>query len=239
VHPPKRVRSRCKQRHATGLLRLPGRTACVESPAMNLEVLPLAITMMAGPQIMSAIIFVTSKNAVRLSLAFIAGVAIGVTLGVVIAKGIVSLLGISLGDSSDSSSAGTIIQIALVLLLLAAAVRNYVKRATIEPPKWLGALMEAEPGKAFVLGLALITVFPSDALILLTVGTNLEQTSASLVDALPFIGATILIAALPFLFYLLFHRRAVEAMPKVRDWMNKNSWLVNIIVCGIFIALIL
>jgi hypothetical protein len=28
-------------------------------------------------------------------------------------------------------------------------------------------------------------------------------------------------------------------MPKVRDWMNSNSWLVNIIVCGVFIALIL
>ena len=27
-------------------------------------------------------------------------------------------------------------------------------------------------------------------------------------------------------------------MPKVRDWMNSNSWLVNIIVCGVFIALI-
>jgi hypothetical protein len=27
-------------------------------------------------------------------------------------------------------------------------------------------------------------------------------------------------------------------MPKVRDWMNTHSWLVNIIVCGVFIALI-
>jgi len=38
--------------------------------------------------------------------------------------------------------------------------------------------------------------------------------------------------------YLLFHRRAVTAMPKLRDWMNANSWLVNIIVCAIFIVLI-
>ena len=28
-------------------------------------------------------------------------------------------------------------------------------------------------------------------------------------------------------------------MPKVRDWMNTNSWLVNIIVYIIFILLIL
>ena len=28
-------------------------------------------------------------------------------------------------------------------------------------------------------------------------------------------------------------------MPKVRDWMNTNSWLVNIIVYIVFILLIL
>jgi hypothetical protein len=28
-------------------------------------------------------------------------------------------------------------------------------------------------------------------------------------------------------------------MPKVRDWMNTNSWLVNIIVYVVFIVLIL
>ena len=208
---------------------------------MNSQVLPLAITMMAGPQIMSAIIFVTSKDAVKLSIAFIAGVAIGVTVGVTITRGLASLLGssVSLGDSSDSGSAGTIIQIGLVGLLVASAVRNWVKRATIEPPKWLGALQEANARKAFLLGLLLLTIFPSDAVVLLTVGANLEQNGQSVLDALPFIGLTILIAALPFLAFLLFHRRAITAMPKLRDWMNTNSWLVNIIVCGIFIVLIL
>jgi hypothetical protein len=41
----------------------------------------------------------------------------------------------------------------------------------------------------------------------------------------PFIAATIFIAALPALSYLLFRHRAARAMPKVRDWMNTNSWL--------------
>jgi hypothetical protein len=197
--------------------------------------------MMAGPQIMSAIIFVTSKDAVRLSLAFIAGVTIGVTVGVTVTRGLASLLGssVSLGDSSDSGSAGTIIQIGLVLLLIAAAVRNWVKRATIEPPKWLGALQEADARKAFLLGLLLLTIFPSDAVVLLTVGANLQQNGQSVLDALPFIGLTVLIAALPLLAYLLFHRRAITAMPKLRDWMNTNSWLVNIIACCIFIVLII
>jgi Sap, sulfolipid-1-addressing protein len=83
-----------------------------------------------------------------------------------------------------------------------------------------------------------ILLMPSDFIIMLTVGTNLDQSNASFSEALPFIGATVLIAALPLLGYLLFHRRAVPAMPKVRDWMNANSWAVNIIVCVIFIILI-
>jgi Sap, sulfolipid-1-addressing protein len=208
---------------------------------VSTDVLPLAITMMAGPQIMSAIIFVTHARAIRMSLAFIAGVAIGVTLGVALTRGLASLLGsnVSLGESGDTGSAATIIQIALILLLVASVIRNWVKRATIEPPKWLGALMEADEKRAFALGLLLITIFPSDAIVLLTVGANLEQNSHSVADALPFIGLTVLIAALPLLGYLLFRRRAIQFMPKVRDWMNANSWAINIIVCVIFILLIL
>ena len=85
----------------------------------------------------------------------------------------------------------------------------------------------------------MILLMPSDIVILLPVGANLEQSSSSFVEALPFIAATVLIAALPLLGYLLFHRQAIRAMPRLRDWMNGHSWLVNIGVCCIFIALIL
>ena len=206
---------------------------------MNLQILPLAITMVAGPQIMSSIIFVTAEHAVKLSLAYIAGAVVGVVGGLLLAYGLISALGISLGDSSDQGSAGKIIQYALILLLVAGIVKNYRGRETIEPPKWLSGLMAMEPRKAFGLGALLLSVFPSDAVILFTVATNLHQNDSPVTDALPFMGLTVLLAALPLLAFLLFHHRAIRAMPKVRDWMTTNSWLVNIIVCGIFIVLIL
>jgi cytochrome c biogenesis protein CcdA len=206
---------------------------------MTLNILPLAITMMAGPQIMSAIIFVTHREAVRVSLAFLLGVAVATTVGTAIAKGLVSALGIDLGDSSDRGSAGVYIQIGLVVLLVFAALRNYVKRETVEPPKWLGALQAADPKKALTTGLMVILLMPSDIIIMLTVATNLEQTGSSFAEALPFIGLTALVAALPLLAFLLFHRRAQRAMPKVRDWMRDQAWAVNVIVCAIFIILIL
>jgi hypothetical protein len=208
---------------------------------MSLSVIPLAITMNAGPQIMSAIIFVTAAKPLKLSAYFLGGVVIAVTAGLTITYTLVTLLGnsTSLGDSSDSGSLGNIIQYVLVGLLVFLSIRSYLGRETIEPPRWLGALQNATPRTAFTTGLLLLSVFPSDLVILVTVGVNLAQNNASLLGAVPFIVATILIAALPVLSYLLFRRRAQRLMPKVRDWMNTNSWLVNIIVYVVFIVLIL
>jgi Sap, sulfolipid-1-addressing protein len=208
---------------------------------MSLSVLPLAITMNAGPQIMSALIFVTASKPLKLSAYFLAGVVIAVTVGVTVTFFLASLLGnsVSLGDPSDSGSLGNIIQYVLVGLLVILSIRSYLTRETSEPPRWLGAMQNAKPTTAFLAGLLLLSIFPSDFVILITVGTNLAQNNSSLVGALPFVAATILIAALPMLSYLLFRRRAQRLMPKVRDWMNTNSWLVNIIVYVIFILLIL
>ena len=208
---------------------------------MSLAILPLAITMNAGPQIMSALIFITASKPLKLSAAFLAGVVIAVSVGLTITYTIARVLGnsISLGDPSDASSIGNIIQYVLVALLVFLSIKNYVRRESIEPPRWLGALQHAKPKTAFTTGLLLLSVFPSDFVILITVGMNLAQNDASLVAGLPFVLATIIIAALPAMFYLVFHRRAQRMMPKVRDWMNTNSWLVNIIVYVIFILLIL
>ncbi|WP_067451951.1 GAP family protein [Actinomadura macra] len=207
---------------------------------MDLQILPLAITMMAGPQIMSAIILVTTRRPVRVSLAFLLGVAVAVTVGVTVTRGIFALVG---GDDSigghGSGSVEKIVQIALVILLIAAALKNYVKRETIEPPHWLGTLMDADPRKALTTGFLVIVLMPSDIVVMLTVGAHLDQHDLGVGGALPFIAATVLIAALPLLVLVLFHRRAVRVMPAVRTWMNTHSWLINIICCLVFIALIL
>jgi hypothetical protein len=86
---------------------------------MSLSVLPLAITMNAGPQIMSALIFVTASKPLKLSAYFLTGVVIAVTVGVTVTFGLASVLGnsVSLGDPSDSGSIGNIIQYLLVGLL--------------------------------------------------------------------------------------------------------------------------
>jgi hypothetical protein len=204
---------------------------------VNAQIVPLAITMMAGPQIMTAIVLVTHPEAVRVSLAFLIGVAVAATLGTTIAFLLADR--VDLGDASDRGSSGSIVQFILVGVLVLLALRTYRNRETVEPPKWLGSLQQATPRRALAMGLLLVGLMPTDVASMLTVGVNLAQNDDSLLDAVPFLALTLLIAALPLLTYLLLGRRAREAMPKVRDWMTANSWLVNIIVLGIFIVLIL
>ncbi|MDP9611633.1 MULTISPECIES: GAP family protein [Streptomyces] len=208
---------------------------------MDLRILPLAVTMMAGPQIVAAVILVTTARPVRVCLAFVLGVAVATATGVAIARGLCALLGqaVSPGSPSDRGSAATVFQLVLVGLLALVAVKNYVRRRTVEIPKWLGSLMEAGPGKALMSGLLVILLMPSDIAVMLTVGANLEQHQVGWTAALPFIAATVLIAALPLLVYLLFGDRARRAMPRVRAWLMTHSWAVNIAACLIFIVLIL
>jgi hypothetical protein len=206
---------------------------------MDTAILPLAITMMAGPQILSAIIFVTGKEPVKVSLAYVAGVGLAATASVLFWYLLAGALDLSPRTGSEPSTAGRIVSLVLVGLLILASVKAYLGRETAEPPKWLGSLQDAGWQHAFRLGLLLILLMPSDLVIAMTTGAHLQSEGHAYSAALPFIGLTALIAALPVLFYLLFRRRATVAMPKVRDWMNANSAWVNIAVYVIFVVLIL
>lgn len=196
--------------------------------------------MMAGPQIMSAILLVTHRNVVRVSLAYLAGVTVAMIVGVTLARLLAALVGgsISLGNPADTGSPGVILQLVLVGFLIVVAVKNYRNRAASEAPAWLGTLLEAGPLRAFTTGLLLILLMPTDLMAMLTVGVNLEQNDSPPVAAVPFVLATLLLAALPLLSYLLFRRRAAEAMPKIRDWMSSHGWLINVFMCLLFIVLI-
>ncbi|WP_174547376.1 GAP family protein [Nocardiopsis dassonvillei] len=208
---------------------------------MDLKILPLAVTMMAGPQIIAAMVLVTSRQAVRVSLAFLAGVALATGAGVILAHAVLALLGgvIPLGDPSDTGSVGNLIQFALVALLIAAAIRAFVRRETSTPPGWLTGLMETGTARAFATGLLVILVMPSDIVVMLTVGAHLAHGGEGFAAALGFVVLTVLIAALPLLVLVTAGRRARNAMPTARDWLNTHSWLVTIATCVVFVLLLL
>jgi hypothetical protein len=56
---------------------------------------------------------------------------------------------------------------------------------------------------------------------------------------LPFLGLTLLFLALPVLLVLAFGKRGRAFLPKARDWMNANSWVVSELVLVFFVVITL
>lgn len=202
------------------------------------EILPLALTMMVGPQIITAIILITAKGAVKLSLSFIAGVALAATVGTLFFAVLASLFNWTAAGSKEPSTVALWIQTGLIILLIGAAIKTYLNRAHSTLPKWMGSLQNATPRKAFTTALGLIGIMPTDLVAMATVGINLASHQEDKIRLVPFLLMTVFIAALPLIGYLIFRKRAAEVMPKVRQWMDDNSWVVSIAADLVFIFLI-
>jgi Sap, sulfolipid-1-addressing protein len=200
------------------------------------SVLPLAIVMIAGPQLISAVFFATSVNWKGTSSAYILGAAVSVfaffTAAYLVFKEVKPG-----GDTSDGGSSSDTINIVILAILAVLMVYVFLNREKSEPPKWMGRLQTATPTFAFVLGLLLLGVFPTDILTSVTVGARLANEGSPWIDGLPFIFITLLLLALPVSLVLLLGNRAREFLPKARDWMNTHSWVVSEIVIVFFIAI--
>lgn len=198
-------------------------------------VLPLAFVMIAGPQIISAFFFATSDSWKRASAAYALGAIISITAVVTAAY----LLANRVKGGGGGGSRSATLDYVFVGLLLLAMVNVFRRRRNAEPPKWMGRLQTATPGLAFVLGLLLLGFFPSDLVTSISVGGHLANRGDPWWHALPFIALTILLLTTPALLVALLGRRAQALLPRARDWMNANSWVVSEAVIAFFIVIIL
>jgi hypothetical protein len=199
------------------------------------EILPLAFVMIAGPQIISAFFFATSDHWGKTSLAYVAGAAVSVTTVVTIAyfvgRGTKSAAG-----SSHSGTADRVIDAVGLALVLFLIVHVFLTRKTSSPPSWMGKLQAADARFAFMLGLLLLGVFPTDIAGSVTAGLRVARSDDPWVQCLPFVGLTLLFLAAPSLALVVLGKRAEVVLPKVRDWMNDDSWVVSEIVLVFFAA---
>lgn len=196
------------------------------------KVLPMAFVMVAGPQIISAFFFATSPSWKKISGAYVLGAAVSIPLVVAIGY----LLTNGVGEESSGLSTADYVVLALLLF---AMYRNYAKRNESEPPKWMGKLQHATPKTAFVLGFLLLGFFPSDLITSLSVGSFLSNHGDPYLNALPFVVLALLFLATPALMVVALGERAQTVLPRVRDWMNQNSWIVSEVVLVFFIVIIL
>jgi threonine/homoserine/homoserine lactone efflux protein len=197
-------------------------------------VLPAAITMVAGPQIISAVVLATSGDPRRNSLAFLVGVASAVVFGTLVALGLVETLDLAARQAGGPGSERWI-RYLLAGLLVVLAVRAFDTRRTAQTPRWLTGLQTAQPHTALRLGFLLFLAMPTDVVMMLSAAGYLAKNDLGVLHSLPFILATLLLASLPFLAYLLLGKRAETVLPAVRDWMTRDAWAINIAVYLYFI----
>jgi len=195
-----------------------------------LKLLPMAFVMVAGPQLLSAIFLATSGDWRRNSAAYLAGAALSITLIITIAF----VAGIGVSDAGASNDA---VYIVVLVLLVAAALNTFLKRKQSAPPKWMGRLQTATPKLSFRLGFLLLGVFPTDILTSFAVGSYLSTHGDPWWHLLPFLALTLMFLALPAILIIALGQRGQTLLPKVRDWMNANSWVVSEIVIVFFILI--
>ena len=124
-------------------------------------------------------------------------------------------------DPSEGDSPSTLDYIVAGLLALL-AIRTFMTRGTAEVPKWMSALQEAEPRRAFTLGFLLILLMPTDIAATIATANYIHDANLDAIDGWPLVAGTTLLMALPFLAYSALGRRAREAMPGIRDWLTTH-----------------
>ena len=203
-----------------------------------LIVLPMALTMNMGPQIVTDVTLLAYDRPVRKSLCYLLAVLIVSTV-VTAAAFVVFVLLKSAPKPPGRSTVRQVIDYVAAGLLALLAVRTFLRRKRNEKPKWLSGIENASPRRVFVLGLALNSFMPTDLAAMLGVAAYLASRGKPWYGIFPFVGLTLLIAAMPLLFFLLLKKRAEAVMPRVRDWLETHSWIVNEIVIVFFICMFL
>jgi len=198
--------------------------------------LPLAVVMIAGPQIITSIFFATSEKWKGDSASYVGGAAISIT--VIYTAAYFIFKGAKDSGGSNSSSTAHTLDVVILALLLFAMYYTFRRRKKSQPPKWMDKLQTASLRLSFNLGLVLLGVFPTDIATSVSVGARLSNQGEPWIAGIPFILLVLLLLGLPALMVLLLGKKAEAFLPKLRDWMNDNSWIVSEIVLVFIIVII-
>lgn len=202
----------------------------------DIAILPLALTVMLGPQILVGMLLITRKDAIKSSLVYILAIMSTLTMTIFLYYSISKFAGlkeVSFGDRP-------MVKYFLILLFIYLIIRSIINRNKItEPPKWMQKISTSSLGRIAVLGFCLIAFMPTDIVIAFTVGNLLNNESVSFMSVLPFLGAVLFISFLPLIIYFLLGKNGPNYLEKVNSWLNTHGYIINVIVLSFFIFLLL
>ena len=201
------------------------------------SIIPLAITVMLGPQILVAMLLITHKKPLQSSIIYIIAVVTTIILTTFIAYNLITVMGLHRQSGNDEHNYLKYIIISLLLILL---IWTFVNRKKItSKPKWMENISAASPKKIFSIGVFLIALMPTDLAIAFTIGGLILTNRGILLDATPFFLAVTLIASLPLMFYLALGKKGHQYIDTANDWLNTHGWVINTVVYTFFIYLLI
>ncbi|SCG60699.1 GAP family protein [Micromonospora coxensis] len=202
-----------------------------------LTILPMAVVMVAGTQLVAAVFLASGDRPRSASLGYLAGAAFvvvpGTTAAWLVTRGVKTSVGG--GDGGGRSPVETTIDWIVLVLLVVLAVVVFVRRRRAGQPGWMGKLRHATAGYAFRLALLLFVAMPADDITMVTVGASAARHDLPWWHLLPFMLLTLLLLALPLLALVLLGQRAERVLPRIRDWADHHSWIVSEVVVVFFI----
>ncbi|WBB65739.1 GAP family protein [Micromonospora sp. WMMD812] len=203
-----------------------------------LTILPLAVVMVAGTQLVAAVLLASAERPRATSLAYLGGTSAVVLAGVTVTWLVTRVLRGLAGDAETHVSrlqrTASRIDWAVLALLVVLAVIVYLRRHETGPPRWMRRLQRATPGDAARFGAILLVTSPTDDLTMAAVGASAARHDLAWWHLLPFVLLTLALLALPLLVLLLAGRRATSALPRLRDRANRHAWVVSEVVIAFF-----
>lgn len=176
---------------------------------------------------------------------FLAGWVIGL---VVVAGGSYLLADLlDVGTDSTASDGASWLKVALGVLLLLAAGRNWRNRPRDgeEPkmPKWMSGVDGFGPGQAFGLAVLLAGVNPKNLMLCLGAGTTLAQvgptTTQAVVALVVFVVVASSVVAIAVVGYLVGGERARVALDELKAWLTLHNSAVMAVLFLVFGAVLL
>ena len=187
--------------------------------------------------IIAVILMLFTPKAKSNSVAFL----IGWLFGLVAVGTIVLLADVASSDGGESSASGGL-KVALGVLFLVLAAKNWRNRPApgeeAEMPKWMASIDGFTPLKSFGLAALLSGVNPKNLALTAAAAASISATSLSSGDQFVVLGVFVVLAsltvALPVCFYLAMGHKADATLTTWKDWLGANNATVMMVLFVVF-----
>lgn len=202
------------------------------------QVLSFGVGVALSPvPIIAVVLMLTTPEGRANGPAFLAGWVVG--LGVL---GTIVLLAASGASASKHGSPATwvsVVKIALGLLLLLLAVKQWRGRprrgATAELPAWMKKIDTFTPAKSSGMGALLSSVNPKNLILTVGAAAAIAQTGASAASQAVALAVFIVLATVgvgvPVAIYFFMSDRATKILAGLHDWMARENGVIMAVIC--------